>query len=110
MCIDNSEGMDFTMNRQLRNYTEDEVRGYLDKWFSEADVCHCDGCRLDVMAIMLNNLPPHYVVTDQGALYAQMDDFSMQHRVDMMSTMAMAAQIVKARPRHKPSSPSSSLR
>ena len=98
------------MNRQLRNYTEAEVKAYLEKWFSEADVCQCDGCRLDVMAIMLNNLPPHYVVTDQGALYAQMDDFSQQHRVDMMTTMSQAAEIVKNRPRHVPSSPSSNLR
>jgi len=87
--------------KQLRNYTEDAVIEYLDKWYKEADVCQCDGCRLDVMAIMMNNLPPKYVVTDTGALYAQMDDFDPQHRIDFMSEMTLAAQIVNNRPRHK---------
>ena len=98
------------MNKRLRNYTEEEVKAYLEKWFHTADVCQCDGCRLDVMAIMLNSMSPHYVVTDSGALYAQMDDFDPQHRIDMMSYMSQAANIVKSRPRHEPESPDKSVR
>jgi len=87
--------------RQLRNYTEDAVRFYVDRWFSEADVCQCDSCRLDVMAIMLNNLEQHYVVTDQGALYAQMSDFDPQFKADLMTNMGLAVQMVKKRPKHE---------
>ena len=86
--------------KQLRNYTEDAVRLYIDRWFNEADVCHCDNCRLDVMAIMLNNMKPRYVVTDQGALYAQMSDFDPQFKVDMMTNMGLAVKIVNSRPKH----------
>ena len=86
--------------KQLRNYTEDAVRHYVDKWFSAADVCQCDSCRLDVMAIMLNKMEPRYVVTDQGALYAQMSDFDPQFKADMMTNMGLAVKIVKNRPKH----------
>jgi len=86
--------------KQLRNYTEDAVRAYLDKWYPQANVCQCDGCRLDVMAIMLNNIKPKYVVTDTGALYAQMDEFDPQNRIDFMTEMTQAIKIVSSRPRH----------
>jgi len=86
--------------KQLRNYTEEAVKAYLDKWYGESGACQCDGCRLDVMAIMLNNLKPKYVVTDSGALYAQMDDFIQQSRVDFMTEMTQAIKIITKRPRH----------
>jgi len=86
--------------RELRNYTEEAVKFYLERWFKQADVCHCETCRLDVMAIMLNNLKPKYVVTDTGALYAQLDDFDPQYKIDFMTIMSQAAEIVKNGPRH----------
>jgi len=86
--------------KQLRNYTEEAVKLYLDRWYKEAEVCQCESCRLDVMALMLNNLTPKYVVTDKGALFAQMDDFDPQHRTDFMTSMTQAVQIVSKSPRH----------
>ena len=86
--------------KQLRNYTEESVKMYMDRWFKEADVCHCDSCYLDIMAIMLNQLAPKYVVTEKGALFAQMDDFEPQNRIDLMTTMTRAADLVKLNPRH----------
>ena len=86
--------------KQLRNYTEEAVQAYIDRWYKDADICQCDSCRLDVTAIMLNKLEPHYVVTDKGALYAQMSDFDMQHKADVMTTMGLAIQVVKGNPRH----------
>jgi len=86
--------------KQLRNFTEAAVNVYLDRWFPEADVCHCDDCRLDVMALMMNNLPPKYVVTDTGALYAQLVEFDPQNRIDFMTVMSQAVQVVSKGPRH----------
>jgi len=87
--------------RQLTNYTEETVNRYLDKWLKEADVCQCDDCRLDITAIMLNSLPPKYVVTEKGALWAQMDDdFDPQHRIDFMTILTKAVKIVNNSPRH----------
>ena len=86
--------------KHLRNFTEEAVKLYLVRWFEQADVCHCDTCRLDVTAIMLNNLKPKYVVTDTGALYAQLDDFDPQYKIDFMTILSQAAKIVKNGPRH----------
>jgi len=88
------------LKKQIRNYTEEAVQFYLDRWYKEADVCQCDICKMDVMALMLNNLKPKYVVTDKGALYAQLDDFDPQYKIDFMTVMSQAAKIVKNGPRH----------
>jgi len=86
--------------KYLRNYTEEAVKAYMDRWFEEADVCHCEICRLDVMALMLNNLKPKYVVTDTGALFAQLDEFDPQNKIDFMTIMSQATETVKSGPRH----------
>ena len=87
--------------RQLRNYTEEAVKLYVDRWYPESDICQCETCRLDVMALMLNNMEPYYVVTDQGALYAQMSDFDPQYKADLVTAMGTAIRTVKNRPRHE---------
>jgi len=86
--------------KHLRNYTEEAVKLYMDRWFDQAECCHCDVCRMDVMAIMLNNLKPKYIVTDTGALYAQLDDFDPQYKIDFMTVMSQAAKLVSNKPRH----------
>jgi len=87
--------------KYLRNYTEDAVKAYMDKWYPQANVCQCEECRLDVMAIMMNNLKPKYVVTDTGALYAQLDEFDPQHKIDFMALMSQACETVRKSPRHQ---------
>jgi len=84
----------------LRNYTEEAAKLFMNRWFSKEDICQCESCYLDVLAIMLNNLPPKYVVTDQGALYAQMNEFDPQNRIDFMTVMTKAVKTVKNSPRH----------
>jgi competence protein ComFB len=86
--------------KQLKNYTEEAVRLYVDRCFKDEDICQCENCRLDVMAIMLNKLKSKYVVTEKGALFAQMDDFDPQYKIDLMTIMNDAVQIVKNSPRH----------
>jgi len=86
--------------KYLRNFTEEAVNLYLDSWFEKADCCHCDSCRLDVTALMLNNLKPKYVVTEKGALYAQLDDFDPQYKIDFITLLNQAVKIVNKGPRH----------
>jgi len=87
--------------KYLRNYTEEAVKAYMDRWYPEADVCQCETCRLDVMALMMNQLKPKYVVSDKGALYAQLDEeFEPQNRIDFMTIMSQACEMVRKSPRH----------
>ncbi|MCL2045898.1 MAG: late competence development ComFB family protein [Oscillospiraceae bacterium] len=86
--------------RQLRNYTEEAVKVYVDRVYPDMEVCQCDICKLDVTAIMLNTLEPNYVVTDQGALFAQLSDFDPQYKADLVTAMGAAIIKVTNRPRH----------
>ena len=85
----------------LKNYMEDVVQDHTDKWLPSSGGCQCEVCRLDVMAIMLNKLKSHYVVTPQGTLYAQLSDFDWQFKVDVMTAFSEATEIVKKYPRHE---------
>ena len=87
--------------KALRNYTEEAVQSFMNRWFEEANCCHCEDCRLDVMALMLNQLPPKYVVTEKGALFAQMEEFDPQVRIDFISLLTQSADLVRVYPRHK---------
>ena len=86
--------------RQLRNYTEEAVRLYVDRNFPRDDVCGCEGCKLDMMAIMLNSMQNRFVVTDQGEMYAKMSDFDAQYRTDLMVNMEMACKAIAKLPKH----------
>ena len=85
---------------RLRNYTEEVVKQHVDKWLPQMGVCCCEDCRLDVMAIMLNRLKPHYVVSDKGQLYAQLTEFNKQNKADIISALSASVELVKKKPRH----------
>jgi competence protein ComFB len=49
--------------RDLHNMTEDAVFDAIPAAMSDhPEMCKCQDCVLDVAAIALNNLPPHYCV------------------------------------------------
>ena len=57
--------------------------------------------REDIVAIALNSLPPQYVTSDIGKLYAQyVNVYRAQYETDVTSTLTRACMIVKTRPRN----------
>ncbi|MCL2719180.1 MAG: late competence development ComFB family protein [Lachnospiraceae bacterium] len=86
--------------KKLRNFNEDWVRSYLDRNISTFDVCNCESCRLDIMALALNKLPPQYVVTDRGAIFASLSEMSHQRMVDLATAVTEAVITVSGRPSH----------
>ncbi|MCL2253565.1 MAG: late competence development ComFB family protein [Lachnospiraceae bacterium] len=87
-------------NRKLRNYNEEWVKSYLERNISSFDICECSDCRLDIMAIALNKLPPQYVVTDKGAIFASVSEMSHQRMVDLAAAVTEAVLVVSSKPRH----------
>lgn len=86
---------------QLKNYMElavDHVLPNLLKAFE--DVCTCEKCILDMKAIALNKLKPHYVATRKGELYTKVDEMDGQFEADVMKALIDAIQIVSKNPRH----------
>lgn len=85
----------------LKNYMEDFVWSYLDKVLSKyPEVCQCDICKHDIVAIALNNLPPKYVVREQGELYSKINTLDSQYRIDVITALTRAVIIVNEKPRH----------
>jgi len=86
---------------ELKNYMEDLVINYADKAISEdPDFCKCKRCRLDVLAMALNDLKPKYVVAPKGFVYARLDELEAQYEADAIVGVTKAMKVVRQKPRH----------
>jgi len=84
----------------IKNYMEEAVENMLDKVLENIDVCKCPKCKLDIMALALNRLPPRYFVTKEGELFERLAELQKQFTVDITAAIAAAAFIVKNNPKH----------
>jgi len=81
---------------------EIEVEHYLKNLINAfPNVCFCDKCRYDIMAIALNHLKPHYVVSSKGELYAKMDEMNLQFEADVLKALIDAIAVVSKTTRHE---------
>ncbi len=86
---------------ELHNYMEDIVKSILEKILAEReDVCKCEKCKLDMMALALNRLPPKYVVTQKGRIYTKLSELELQLKADVTKEVTKAIEIVKNNPQH----------
>jgi len=84
----------------IKNYMEEAVGNMLDRVLENIDVCKCPKCKLDIMALALNRLPPRYFVTKEGELFERLAELQEQFTVDITAAIAAAAFIVKNNPKH----------
>ena len=85
----------------FKNYMEDVVKQFIDQVLKDIKVCNCKRCRLDILAISLNDLPPKYIVSNKGELYTKIEALKQQFEVDVLASLTKAAILVKERPRHE---------
>ncbi|GHV32526.1 hypothetical protein FACS18949_03710 [Clostridia bacterium] len=85
---------------KLVNYMEIIIEKSARELLKQQKLCDCEHCRMDVMALALNNVKPHYVVSDKGQLFAKLDSFETQAAVDVTTEVITAIEKVKAHPRH----------
>ncbi|AEF94221.1 Late competence development protein ComFB [Desulfotomaculum nigrificans CO-1-SRB] len=89
----------------IRNYIEltveetvdDVIQKYKEK---NPNTCTCARCRLDTMAIALNNLPTRYVVTNEGEIYTKVAMDLVGGRAQIVAAILNAIKIVQSNPRH----------
>ena len=89
---------------ELYNLMEFEVKHTLNHVIKTASIninCQCDSCKLDIMAIALNLLPPKYIVTDKGLLYSKVSNMNQQFNADIIASLTKSIDIVNKNPRHK---------
>lgn len=97
---DTDESMHSADGRVLVNLAELMVRENLETVMERMNICDCNVCKKDVMAIALNTLPTRYVTTDRGKQYIQLETYKKQYEVDVMAALTKACVKVKVAPRH----------
>ena len=86
---------------ELKNQTEALVLENIDSVLAQyPDCCKCDRCRRDIAIIALNHLPPKYVSSHKGSVFAKLDALSMEGKIEIVEQIAKAIEIVKRNPRH----------
>ena len=82
----------------LYNITEKLVLEKLDVVLDRMTCCKCDRCKMDIVAMALNNLEPHYVVKTKGMIEDK--DIESEISQGITSAVLKAALAVRKRPRH----------
>lgn len=85
---------------KLKNFMEEVVNKKTDTLLNIMNICKCEKCKLDIMAIALNDLPAKYVVTDTGELYTKLRELEQQFEVDVETAIVKAAIFVSKSPKH----------
>ena len=87
---------------KLYNLLEGEVINVVNSYIGEiGTACECDKCKMDIAAIALNNLTPQYVVTEEGSLYAKVNNMNSQFNTNIVMEVTKAMAIVAKNPHHK---------
>lgn len=87
---------------ELKNLMEEEVKRVVERLLKNRDdICICDRCKLDIIAITLNNIKPKYVVTEKGEVFARIDMLNYQYDADIAMEAMKAIKIVKENPNHE---------
>lgn len=85
----------------MSNDMENIVKEELDKLLlKKDDVCKCYKCKLDMMILALNRLPPKYIITEKGRIYTKLKEQETQFKVDVVRELTKAIMQVSANPQH----------
>lgn len=85
---------------KLKNYMEELIAQRTDELLKIMNICKCEKCRLDIMALALNDLPARYVVTEKGELYTKLNELEQQFGVSVDTAIIKAAVSVNKNPKH----------
>ncbi len=82
------------------NMMEQVVEARLLDMMHKSRMCTCGKCCADVRAIVLNSLPPKYVVTRVGEAMLQYELMTPQMQAVVVSEITIAIEKVCRNPRH----------
>lgn len=85
---------------EIKNAMEEIVIQKVDDIMSTMGCCTCQRCRLDVVALVLNQFPAKYVATDQGRLLSKIDCLETKFNVKLVSEIVKAINKVTELPHH----------
>ncbi len=86
---------------KLHNFMESSVEHFLPNLLIVfPNICKCEKCILDIKALALNALPPHYVASTKGDMYSRIDEMNVQFETDVLKALIDAIGVVSKRPKH----------
>lgn len=86
---------------QLHNFMESAVSEALQTVLVQIPgICDCERCRLDIMALALNRLPPKYTVTHSGEVFTRLKMWDVGNQAAVLSEVTRAAMVVAGHPNH----------
>ena len=86
----------------LINYYEVQVIKLLEDILNQYDnICKCQKCKLDIMALALNSLPTKYIVSEQGEIYTKaLAEVNKQQKINVITAITNAIEKVSSNPKH----------
>lgn len=88
---------------EVKNLMEEIVNGTLDDQWLKLDIpCKCDVCRLDVLTLVLNAVPPRYfnMSRQTGKLYSKAEFMNRQSSSNVLREVVVASRKVADSPSH----------
>ncbi|GBF32903.1 hypothetical protein DCCM_2000 [Desulfocucumis palustris] len=64
------------------------------------NICTCQRCLDDIVALALNYLPPHYVGSERGSIITSVDYQRLGGRTEVFARICQAIKVVYENPRH----------
>nr|WP_315024772.1 late competence development ComFB family protein [uncultured Aminipila sp.] len=84
----------------LHNLAEDAMKTKVPEIMQSFNMCICQDCVYDVMALALNHIKPLYTVTEKGKLFQKLASYELQYGTDLASEITKACIRVKINPNH----------
>ncbi|GGL52935.1 late competence development ComFB family protein [Sporolactobacillus putidus] len=86
----------------IHNMMEDAVKDILEKqWGNLSISCYCSECKMDVLAMSLNRLKPHYIRNRAGMMYTKANLMTEQSRATILTAIVESSKVVSAHPCHR---------
>ena len=79
---------------------EQAVDSKLPELMKKSSLCTCEQCCADVRTLVLNRLPPKYVLTQAGEAMTQFELLTTQMQAVVVSQILSAIDKVNRNPRH----------
>ena len=70
------------------------------KYIQMFGLCQCERCQEDVKALTLNNLPPKYVVLEQGDMIPRLTVYEGKYSSDITAQLLQSCKVVMQTPHH----------
>ena len=84
----------------LHNYMEDILQEKIEHTMKVLRACSCERCRMDILALALNGLPPAYAVAASDDSVERIKKLRREYEVKVTAVLIKAIQQVKSEPRH----------